>query len=85
MANLTSSSSLGTNSLVMTKCTHRIRAIQHINMRVANMRMKTVGVSATNILVEFIEWGFWNEKNKRISLIYNLADSPMTFPVVDRV
>jgi hypothetical protein len=47
-------------------CTHRIRAIQAINSRVANTRTKTVGASATKmigvsvvyILLGMIEWGF---------------------------
>jgi hypothetical protein len=60
------SGSLGLESLVMTKHIHRIRVIQLINNRVANMRMKMVGASATktigvsvmNILVEMIEWGY---------------------------
>jgi hypothetical protein len=71
-ANSISTSSLGTNSLVITERTHKIRAIQQINRRVANIMMKIVGASATktmgvlvmNILVEIAEWGFFDEMNK---------------------
>jgi type II secretory pathway component GspD/PulD (secretin) len=52
IANSTLSSSLGMNSLVMTKHTHKIRTIQHINKRVMDVRMKMVEVSAMNILIE---------------------------------
>jgi hypothetical protein len=66
MASLMLLGSLGLESLVMTKHTHKIRAIQLINNRVANTRTKMVGASATkmigvsvvNILVEMIEWGY---------------------------
>jgi hypothetical protein len=71
-ANSISTGSLGTNSLVITERTHKIRAIQQINRRVANIMMKIVGASATktmgvlvmNILVEIAEWGFFDEMNK---------------------
>jgi hypothetical protein len=52
IANSMSSSLLGTNSLVMTKHTHKIRMIQHINKRVANVRMKMVEASGMNIMIE---------------------------------
>jgi hypothetical protein len=42
IANLTSLSLLGMNSLVMANRTHNIRTIQHINKRVAKLRMKIV-------------------------------------------
>jgi hypothetical protein len=74
-------SSLGTNSLVMTECTHKIRMIQHINKRVANVRTKMVEASATNILVE-LSGGLGIRKINKTSLIYSLVGSPMTFPHV---
>jgi hypothetical protein len=62
-ANSTSMGLLGMNSLVITKRTHRIRAIQQINKRLVNIMMKivgalatkTMGVSVTNILVGMTE------------------------------
>jgi hypothetical protein len=78
MANLMMLSSLRTNSLVMTDCTHRIRAIQQIIKRVTKMRMKTVEALATNMLKELS--GDWNDQINKTSLIYNPAGSPMTFP-----
>jgi hypothetical protein len=55
IANLMSSSLLGMNSLVMTDHTHRIRTIQHINRKVAKVRMKMVDESVMNILVKLSE------------------------------
>jgi hypothetical protein len=75
MASLILLGSMGLESLVMIERTHRIRAIQLINNRVANTRTKIVGALATktmgvlvmNILVEMIEWGC---KMKRINRIF---------------
>jgi hypothetical protein len=58
--------SLGMESLAMTECTHKIRAIQAINSRVADTRtkmvgalvMKMMGVSVVYILSRLVEWGF---------------------------
>jgi hypothetical protein len=62
----------------MIECTHKIRAIQAINSRVANTSTKMVGVSATktmgvgaskmNILIETIEWGFRMQGINKISV-----------------
>jgi hypothetical protein len=57
---------LGVESLMVTKHTHKMRAIQLIIKRVANMRMKIVealatqmiGMSVVYILIEMAEWGF---------------------------